>query len=89
MRLKEECRLTVMGDEYVYIPISDEYKDYTTLIAFNGMGAKLITAFAKDDFDEDDLVRFLTSRYAVEEPVAREDVKQFLVEMREANLLAK
>ena len=87
MRLKEDCQFTVMGEEHVYIPQTEEYMDFTTIVAFNATAAMLFTAFSHVAFEEEDLVQHLTDLYEVDELVARADVKRFLKALREADLV--
>lgn len=75
-----------IAGETVVVPICRGVGDLDSIFTFNGMGSWLWSLLAEKR-SEGELTELVAGRFAVEKEAARLDVRNFLVELREAGLV--
>jgi hypothetical protein len=75
-----------IAGETVVVPICRGVGDLDSIFTFNGMGSWLWSLLAEQR-SERELAELVAGRFAVEREAARADVRNFLVELREAGLV--
>lgn len=88
MRLKDGCFLKEIKDSYVIFPIQKSIDSTRTMFTTNEAGALLWHTLQKET-TEDELVAVLMAHYEVDEATARRDVKIFVRELVDSNLIDK
>lgn len=86
MKIKENFMLRKVADCYVVVPIGAAVADFNGMINLNEAGA-FLWQLLENDTTEDDVVAAMLERYEVDEEVARNDVKKFIAQLNDANLL--
>lgn len=86
MKIKEGYMIREVAGYHVVVPVGDAALDFNGMINLNETGAVLWKAMV-EDADEEKLVSALLAEYEISEDIARKDVKQFIIKMREANLI--
>ena len=86
MKIKDGYMIREVAGYHVVVPVGDAALDFNGMINLNETGAVLWKAMI-EDADEEKLVSTLLAEYEISEDIARKDVKQFIIQMREANLI--
>ncbi len=86
MKIKEGYMIREVAGHYVVVPVGDAALDFNGMINLNETGA-LLWKTLLEDADGEKLVSALLAEYDVAEDVAQKDVEQFIIKMREANLI--
>lgn len=86
MKIKDGYMIREVAGYHVVVPVGDAALDFNGMINLNETGAVLWKAMV-EDADEEKLVSALLAEYEISEDIARNDVKQFIIKMREANLI--
>lgn len=86
MKVKDGFVLREVAGNYIVVAVGARVKEFNGIINLNETGAVLWREIEKGA-DEETLVKALLNEYAVEEQVARDDVKVFIAKMKEAGLL--
>ena len=86
MKIKSGFVLREIAGNYIVVSVGERVKEFNGVVNLNGTGAFLWDALAKGA-TEDQLADKLVSEYDVEKSVALNDVKEFIVKLREANLI--
>jgi hypothetical protein len=75
-----------IAGETVVVPICRGVGDLDSIFTFNGMGSWLWSLLAEKR-SEGELTELVAGRFAVEKETARLDVRNFLMELRDAGLV--
>ncbi len=86
MKIKDGYMIREVAGYNVVVPVGDAALDFNGMINLNETGAVLWKAMV-EGADEEKLVSVLLAEYEISEDIARKDVKQFIIKMREANLI--
>lgn len=86
MKIKDGYMIREVAGYHVVVPVGDAALDFNGMINLNETGAVLWKAMI-EDADEEKLVSALLAEYEISEDIARKDVQQFIIKMREANLI--
>ena len=86
MKLRDDFVLRQVAATWVVLPLSRETVDFNGMIRLNDTGA-LLWQRLEQGSDREGLIRELTSRYAVSETQAGEDVDAFLNVLRNAGCI--
>ena len=86
MMLRDDFVLRQVAATWVVLPLSRETVDFNGMIRLNDTGA-LLWQRLEQGSDREGLIRELTSRYAVSEIQAGEDVDAFLNVLRNAGCI--
>ncbi len=86
MKIKENFMLRKVADCYVVVPIGAAVADFNGMINLNEAGA-FLWQLLENDTTEDDVVAAMLEHYEVDEEVARNDVRKFIAQLNDANLL--
>ncbi len=86
MKIKENFMLRKVADCYVVVPIGPAVADFNGMINLNEAGA-FLWQLLENDTTEDAVVSAMLEHYEVDEEVARNDVKKFVAQLSDADLL--
>ena len=86
MKIKETFVLRQLADTWVVLPLADITIDFNGMITLNESGVLLWNAL-ETGADLDQLVKLLTSEYAVSDAQARADVEEFIKKLQSAGCL--
>ena len=86
MKIKKGFVLRDLAGQYVVVPVGAASKKFNGIIYLNETGSFLFNALSKK-LTEEELVNTLLNEYDIDEATARSDVKEFLDNLRKANLL--
>ena len=88
MKVSDQFILRNIADEHLLIPVGEAAISVKGLIALSESGVLLYEKL-KDECTEADLVAALTAEYDVSEAVAAQDVKAFIAQMQQLQILVK
>lgn len=86
MKIKSGYIMREVAQNHVVVPTGEAALDFSGLITLNETGAflwKLLEA----DTTESELLKGLLEEYDIDETTAQEDISEFLVKLRAADLL--
>jgi len=86
MKIKDNFMLRKVADCYVVVPIGPAVADFNGMINLNEAGAFLWQLLERET-SEDAVVAAMLEQYEVSEDIARNDVKKFVAQLSEADLL--
>ncbi len=86
MKIKDGYMIREVAGYNVVVPVGEAALDFNGMINLNETGA-LLWKTLTDGAEEKDLVAALLAEYDVPEDVAKKDVADFIIKMREANLI--
>lgn len=86
MKIKDNFMLRKVADCYVVVPIGPAVANFNGMINLNEAGA-FLWQLLENDTTEDAVVSAMLEHYEVSEEVARCDVKKFVAQLSEADLL--
>lgn len=86
MKIKEGFLLRKLGNEYVAVAMGKARKSFNGLIRMNDTG-KILWDCLKEDRTEEELVKYLTAEYEVNEAEAGADVHAFAEKLKKAGIL--
>lgn len=86
MKIKDGFVLNTIADSYVVVPVHDTLSEFSSIIKLSETGAFLWRCL-ENDTDEEKLLSALTDEYDVSEDRAKEDIRNFITKLKEANLL--
>lgn len=86
MKIKDNFMLRKVADCYVVVPIGPAVADFNGMINLNEAGAFLWQLLERET-TEDAVVAAMLEQYEVSEDIARNDVKKFVAQLSEADLL--
>lgn len=88
MKVSNQFILRQIANEYLLIPTGKAAIEVKGLIALSESGALLFSKL-QDSCTEAELVAALRAEYEVSEEVALEDIRAFLDQMRQLNMLVE
>ena len=86
MKIKDSFVLKKIAGSHVVVPVRQRAVDFSGIIKLTETGALLWQILA-DGADEKALTEALLAEYQVDEETAARDVKRFVAQLREADLL--
>lgn len=86
MKIKDNFMLRKVADCYVVVPIGAAVAGFNGMINLNEAGA-FLWQLLENDTTEDAVVAAMLEHYEVDEEVARNDVRKFIAQLNDANLL--
>lgn len=86
MKIKDNFMLRKVADCYVVVPIGPAVADFNGMINLNEAGA-FLWQLLESETSEDAVVAAMLEQYEVSEDIARNDVKKFVAQLSEADLL--
>lgn len=86
MKIKSEFLLRKISDTFVVVPVGSAVVDFSGLINLNETGAFLFEILQKGA-EERELVEKLLNEYEVSPEIAERDVKAFISNVKEADIL--
>ena len=86
MKIKDNFMLRQVADCYVVVPIGPAVADFNGMINLNEAGA-FLWQLLENETTEDAVVAAMLEHYDVDEAVAKNDVKKFVAQLTEADLL--
>ena len=87
MKTKKGFRLRTVCGENIIVAEGIENIDFSRIISMNESAAFLWQKTDGQDFTEEDLIRYLTEEYEVDDATARADVKTLLERWHEAGII--
>ena len=88
MRVEKEFVLREIAGDYIIIPTGKTVIDFNGLITVNEVGAFLWNML-QEEVSLDELLQGVLKEYEVEAEVAREDIIEFLDNLRDGGILKK
>lgn len=88
MRVKEGFIVKKVIDDYVVVPVGDNFMDFSSIINLNETGAFLWQCM-ENDITEDELVNLLSKEYEVDASEVKDDVADFIESLKNAKLLSE
>lgn len=86
MKINERYVLRQLADTWVVLPLADSTIDFNGMITLNESGVLLWNAL-ETGAEMDQLVKLLTSEYAVSDAQAWADVEEFIQKLRNSGCL--
>ncbi len=86
MKVKDGFMLREIAGQWVVVPLGEMVVEFNGIITLTETGA-LLWRKLETGAEEDDLVKALMDEYDVDEATAREDVKSFLKDTIEKNMV--
>lgn len=86
MKIKENYMLRKVADTYVVVPIGKEVSNFNGMINLNSAGAFLWQQM-ETDISFDNLLELFMSEYEVDSDTATKDLRKFISNLEESNLL--
>ncbi len=87
MKTKKGFHLRTICGEHVIVAEGIENIDFSRIISMNESSAYLWTKAEGQDFTKEDLARYLTEEYEVDDATALHDVEQLLGKWLEAGII--
>ena len=87
MKTKKGFRLRSICGENIIVAEGIENIDFSRIISMNESSAFLWQKIAGQDFTEEDLTKYLTEEYEVDETTAKADVKALVAKWLEAGII--
>ncbi len=87
MKTKKGFRLRSICGENIIVAEGIENIDFSRIISMNESSAFLWQKIAGQDFTEEDLTKYLTEEYEVDEATAKADVKALVAKWLEAGII--
>ena len=88
MKVKEGFIVKKVIDDYVVVPVGDNFMDVSSIINLNETGAFLWQCM-ENDITEDELVNLLSKEYEVDASEVKDDVADFIESLKNAKLLSE
>lgn len=86
MKIKENFMLRKVADSYVVVPVGSAVANFNGMINLNEAGA-FLWQLLEEDTTEAEVVANMLEHYDVSEELAKADVKKFIEQLRDADLL--
>ena len=86
--VKEGFIVKKVIDDYVVVPVGDNFMDFSSIINLNETGAFLWQCM-ENDITEDELVNLLSKEYEVDASEVKDDVADFIESLKNAKLLSE
>ena len=86
MKVKGEYVLREIAGDYILIPIGETALEMNGMITMDLVGVTIWKCL-EQGMPEEDILREILENFEVEEDVARADLAEFLIKLKEANLI--
>lgn len=86
MKIAEGFSLKTIADNNIVVPVGSNTVSFKAIITLNESGAFLWRELETEK-DEEQLVKAMLEEYDIDEATVRNDVSEFIENMRAANLL--
>ncbi len=86
MKIKENFMLRKVADSYVVVPVGPAVASFNGMINLNEAGA-FLWQLLENETTEEAVVASMLEHYEVSEELAKADVKKFIAQLRDADLL--
>ena len=86
MKIKKGFVLRELAGQYVVVPVGKASKNFNGIIYLNETGSFLFEQLNKKKTSEE-LIKSLLDAYDIDEETARNDVNEFIDNLKKANLL--
>ncbi len=86
MKIKDGYVLRNVAGNYIVVPFGEKSLDFSGLITLNELGANIWNLLEKDTTLEE-ITQNLLKEYDVSEDVLTNDVKEFISQLKGANLI--
>lgn len=86
MRIKDGFVLKEIAGSYIVVPLRERIESFSAVINLNETSALLWKSLSKD-LSEDELVQILLDSYDVDKTKAIEDVHDFVIKLKNADLI--
>lgn len=87
MRIKKEFILREIAGEYILIPTGSTTQEFNGLITINDVAAFVWKNIEKVN-SVDELISMVLDEYDVDEDVARNDIEEFIQQLKKAEMIA-
>lgn len=87
MKIQKEFELREIAGEYIIVPIGPTTLNFNGLITVNEVGM-MLWKMLQDECTEEELVAKVLEEYEVDEITAKNDVKEFLEQLRNENIIS-
>ena len=87
MRIKKEFILREIAGEYILIPTGTTTQEFNGLITINDVAAFVWKNIEKVN-SVDELISMVLDEYDVDEDVARNDIEEFIQQLKKAYMIA-
>lgn len=86
MKVADGFTLKTIADTHVLVPLGSNVVSFRSIMSLSESGAFLWKQLETEK-DEDQLVAALTAEYDIDEQTARADIREFIENMKKANLI--
>lgn len=86
MKVKDQLVMRRIAGENFLIPVGEMINTFNGIISLNGSGG-LLWELLQQERTEAELIDAVLETYEVDEPTARQDVREFLAQLEQAKLL--
>ncbi|KGK91424.1 pyrroloquinoline quinone biosynthesis protein [Desulfosporosinus sp. HMP52] len=86
MKLKNGFLCREVAGQWVVVPLGERVVEFNGIMTLSESGA-LLWRNMDSEVDEEDLVKLVLSEYIIDEDTAREDVREFVVSLKENGLI--
>lgn len=86
MKVKEGFIVKKVIDDYVVVPVGDNFMDFSSIINLNETGAFLWECL-KEDVTEQKLAEMLAKEYETDVSEVKDDMKEFVKSLSDAGLI--
>jgi len=87
MRISDKLKIREIAGEKLVILEREQQVEFTRVMVLNNTSEWLWNQLSGTDFDEDQVTALLISKYEVEEDVAREDARKWILTLQDNNIL--
>ncbi|WP_242865685.1 PqqD family protein [Desulfosporosinus sp. HMP52] len=86
LKLKNGFLCREVAGQWVVVPLGERVVEFNGIMTLSESGA-LLWRNMDSEVDEEDLVKLVLSEYIIDEDTAREDVREFVVSLKENGLI--
>lgn len=86
MKIKPGYLMKKVGDDYVVVSVDSKVVNFNSMISLNESGC-LLWKKLEEGCSEEDLVKVILNEYDIEEAIAKQDVEEFLANLRKHQLI--
>ena len=86
MKISKEFVIREIAGDYIIVPTGSTALQFNGLITVNEVGA-FLWKFLQQETTEEALVQSVVSEYEVEEETARQDIEEFLQQLKDNHII--
>ena len=86
MKISKEFVIREIAGDYIIVPTGNTALQFNGLITVNEVGA-FLWKFLQQETTEEALVQSVVSEYEVEEETARQDIEEFLQQLKDNHII--